>query len=105
MRVYRLTAAYITTLFYLTLGIIIILLGIIILRENAKQRINRITALMMFFAGMGPIFGAFGLLLQASPEANLALAPFRKIFFIWEFFFPQMLLFSFFFIYSCFVSS
>lgn len=97
MRANRLTAAYITTLFYLTLGIIIILLGIIILRENPKQRINRVTAMMMFFAGMGPIFGAFGLLLQASPEANLALAPFRRIFLIWEFFFPQMLLFSFLF--------
>jgi sigma-B regulation protein RsbU (phosphoserine phosphatase) len=88
------TIAYATSLLYLTLGVIIILLGLIIIKENAKQRINRITGVMMFFAGMGSIFGAFGLLLQAAPEANAALEPFRKIFLVWEFFFPQMLLFS-----------
>jgi len=41
----------------------------IILRENFRQRINRITGLMMFFAGMGPIFGAFGLLLASTPAS------------------------------------
>ncbi|MCK4826755.1 hypothetical protein KA005_64055, partial [bacterium] len=88
------TILYATSLLYLTLGAIIILLGFTILKENFRQRINRITGVMMFFAGTGSIFGAFGLLLQASliPEVNLE--PFRKIFLVWEFFFPQMLLFS-----------
>jgi serine phosphatase RsbU (regulator of sigma subunit) len=79
------------------LGLILCLLGMIILRENFRQRINRITGFMMFFAGMGPIFGAFGLLLASTPASALNLEPFRKVFLIWEFFFPQMLLFSFFF--------
>lgn len=87
-------SAHIASLVYLTLGIIIILLGLIILKENTRERINRITGVMMFFAGTGPIFGAFGLLLQTSPEAALTLAPFGKLFLIWEFFFPQMLLFA-----------
>jgi sigma-B regulation protein RsbU (phosphoserine phosphatase) len=91
------TAQYIISLIYLTFGIIIILLGLIILKENFRQRINRITGLMMFFAGTGPIFGAFGLLLQASPLNQFDLVLFRKIFLVWEFFFPQMLLFSFIF--------
>ncbi len=85
---------YLTSLFYLTIGVIIILLGIIIFKENFRQRINRITGVMMFFAGTGPIFAAFGLLLQQSPAANMDLEVFRKIFLVWEFFFPQMLLFS-----------
>jgi sigma-B regulation protein RsbU (phosphoserine phosphatase) len=78
----------------LTLGVLIILLGLIILKENFRQRINRITGLMMFFAGMGPIFAAFGLLLQNAPAPSMDLEPFRKVFVIWEFFFPQMLLFA-----------
>ena len=88
------TAAYVTSLLYLSMGVIIILLGLIILKENFGQRINRITGVMMFFAGTGPIFGAFGLLLQMNPVPNIDLEPFRKIFLIWEFFFPQMLLFA-----------
>ncbi len=89
------TLAYIISLLYLTLGIVLILLGLIILKENPKQRIHRITSVMMFFAGIGPIFGAFGLLLQTSPESSAIIEPFRKVFILWEFFFPTMLLFSF----------
>jgi hypothetical protein len=85
----------ITALFYLTLGVILLLLGLVILKENFHQRINRITGVMMFFAGTGPIFAAFGLLLQISTSTQFSLEPFRKIFLVWEFFFPQMLLFAF----------
>ncbi len=91
------TVASVIALLYLTLGLILCLLGMIILRENFRQRINRITGLMMFFAGMGPIFGAFGLLLASTPASALNLEPFRKVFLVWEFFFPQLLLFSFYF--------
>ncbi len=86
-------SATITSLAYLTLGVVLFLLGIIILKEDVRQRINRITAMMMFFAGTGPLFGAFGLLLQNAPEA-VDLDFFRRLFLIWEFFFPQMLLFA-----------
>lgn len=88
---------YIISFIYLTLGIILVLLGIIICKENFHQRINRVTGIMMFFAGIGPIFGAFGLLLSQSLEAQVNIGLFRKIFLIWEFFFPQMLLLSFIF--------
>ena len=89
------TVTYVTSLLHLTFGVIIILLGLIILKENFHQRINRITGVMMFFAGMGPLLGAYGLLMQMNPSAYGDLAPFRRIFLVWEFFFPQMLLFSF----------
>lgn len=89
------TVMYGTSLVYLALGIIILVLGFIILKENPRQRVNRITSVMMFFAGTGPIFGACGLLLQASSKVPMDLEPFRRVFLVWEFFFPQMLLFSF----------
>ena len=93
-RVTDVTVITIIAVLYLTLGLIITLLGLIILKENFRQRVNRITGFMMFFAGAGPIFAAFGILLQLSPATAVDLGLFRKLFLIWEFFFPQMLLFS-----------
>jgi serine phosphatase RsbU (regulator of sigma subunit) len=87
-------AALLTSIFYLTLGVILLLLGLVILRENIHQRINRITGIMIALAGTGPVFAAFGLLLQNVSAAQINLALFRKLFLVWEFFFPQMFLFS-----------
>jgi len=67
----------------------------IILKDNIKQRINRITGIMMLLAGTGPIFGAFGILMQSVPDTYTSLQPLSRLFLVWEFFFPQMLLFSF----------
>jgi sigma-B regulation protein RsbU (phosphoserine phosphatase) len=86
-----------TSLFYLICGIILLLLGIVIFRENPRQRINRVTGVMMILAGTGPIFGAFGLLLSHASATRIDLGFFRKVFLIWEFFFPQLLLFSLYF--------
>lgn len=86
--------AYFTSIFYLTLGILILTIGIIIIKEDFRQRVNRITGVMMFFAGTGPIFAACGMLFQQSAESAAHLAPFYNIFLIWEFFFPQMLMFA-----------
>jgi phosphoserine phosphatase RsbU/P len=86
--------ALVTSLFYLTLGVLLLLLGLIILRENVRQRINRITGIMMALAGTGPVFAAFGLMVQNVSAAQINLALFRKLFLVWEFFFPQMFLFS-----------
>ena len=88
------TLSYATSIFYLTLGILILLIGIIIVKENIRQRVNRITGMMMFYAGMGPIFAACGILFE-STDAAITLSRYYNIFLIWEFFFPQMLIFSF----------
>ncbi|NQT27832.1 SpoIIE family protein phosphatase [candidate division KSB1 bacterium] len=86
--------------FYLSFGVILILLGLIIVKENSRRRLNQITGMMMFFAGMGPIFGAFGLFWPDVTAAGLSLEPFRFVFTVWEFFFPLLLLFSFYFPYE-----
>jgi len=74
--------------------VVIILLGLIILRENPRQRINRITGIMMLLAGTGPLFAAFGFLMQLSTAVPISPLPLRRLSLIWEFFFPQMLLFA-----------
>ncbi|MBN1155572.1 SpoIIE family protein phosphatase [candidate division KSB1 bacterium] len=80
---------------YLTMGVLILLLGILIFRDNPNRRLNRVTGSMMFFTAIVPIMISFSLLIQQVPAASeFDLSLFHKIFLIWEFFFPQLLLFS-----------
>jgi len=81
---------------YLVCGIILLFLGVVILRENAQNRINQVTSLMLFFAGLGPLFGALGTILKSvGLSATLERSIFyQNIFYFWELFFPQLLLFS-----------
>jgi sigma-B regulation protein RsbU (phosphoserine phosphatase) len=81
---------------YLAGGLALFLLALVIFRENPKQRINRVTGTMMFFAALGPIFGAFGVLLQHLNPARAVLQTsfYFNFFYLWEFFFPQLVLFS-----------
>lgn len=88
----------ITAVIYLTIGILILLLGVLIFRENPNRRINRVTGIMMFLAALAPIMGAFGLLIKnVSPVSEIDLSILNRIYLVWEFFFPQLLLFSFIF--------
>ncbi len=83
------------SIIYLTIGVLILLLGILIFRENPTRRINRVTGIMMFFASLAPIMGGFGVLIRAYPMAlDIDTTILNRLFLIWEFFFPQLLVFS-----------
>ena len=79
---------------YLVCGIVLFFLGVTILSEDYRGRLNRITSLMLFFAGSGPVFAAFGTILKASGLSSTTSLFYTNIFFLWELFFPQLLLFS-----------
>ena len=81
---------------YVILGAILFVLGTIIFRENPRNRVNRITGVMLFFAGLGPVFGAVGTALGPEPTARyLSRAPFYyNMFYFWEVFFPQLVFFA-----------
>jgi len=84
-----------TSIIYLTVGVLLALIGILIFRESPSQRINRATAVMLILAALAPIMGAFGLLInKMNAQLKLDLQLFQRIFLIWEFFFPQLLYFS-----------
>lgn len=86
----------VVAVFYLALGAVLIWLGTVILRENPKSRVNRITALMLLFAGLGPVFAAIGTTIeQGQPGSTLPTTFPYNLFFLWELFFPQLLLFAF----------
>ncbi|MDW7679232.1 MAG: GAF domain-containing protein, partial [bacterium] len=87
--------AFITSIIYLSIGVLLFLLGLFIYRENKTKRLNRITAVMIFFAALAPLMGAFGLMiLKTNSQLRLDLEIFHGWFLLWEFFFPQLLIFS-----------
>ncbi len=79
----------------LCLGGLVFLLGLLILRENPRQRLNRVVALMLFFGGFGSILAALSFL-SAGPGGAAGGAPqsVQNFSYLWEFFFPTLFLFA-----------
>lgn len=86
----------VTASIYLACGVILLFLGGIILREDPRSQVNRTTALMLFFAGLAPLLASMGAFIGFAGEADsVTRSPFtRNIFYVWEFFFPFLLLFA-----------
>ena len=81
----------------LCLGGLVFLLGLLILRENPRQRLNRVVALMLFLGGFGSILAAMSFL-NAGPGgvavAGAAQRTDQNFSYLWEFFFPTLFLFA-----------
>jgi serine phosphatase RsbU (regulator of sigma subunit) len=78
------------------LGSVILFLGIAILRDGGRERLHRVTALMLFFGGLGALLTGLGLAARASAPTGAALFSEVGLQFApaWEFFFPALLLFT-----------
>ena len=81
---------------YAMVGVLVVFLGIIILREAPRERANRATAFMLFSGGMGSVLGAIGFIIDilgtsGKPHSNDFL---RSFGYLWEFFFPSLLYFA-----------
>jgi serine phosphatase RsbU (regulator of sigma subunit) len=81
---------------YLAGGIVTFLLGITILRQNPRGLVNRATALMLFAGGTGPLLGVIDLLANPHliPGTFLYTNLVTNFEYVWEFFFPALLVFS-----------
>lgn len=73
----------------LVLGGLVFLLGFVILRENPRQRLNRVVSLMLFFGGFGAVLAALTLLV---PGKAGAAALQSNVAYVWELFFPTAFL-------------
>jgi hypothetical protein len=69
----------------LVLGGLVFLLGLVIFRENPRQRLNQIVSLLLFFGGFGSVLA--GLALQMPLRTPGAVAPASEAL-LWELFFP-----------------
>lgn len=88
------TNATIGTIYLLVAGLVF-LLGFVILREAPRERLNRATALMLFFAGLGSVLGAIGFVLESLSAARAGSNDLLRSFnYLWELFFPSLLYFA-----------
>ncbi|TMQ58672.1 MAG: GAF domain-containing protein [Candidatus Eisenbacteria bacterium] len=81
---------------YLIVGGLVILLGIVILREAPREKANRATALMLSFGGLGSVLGAIGFILEGAGAAARTGSTdlLRSFNYLWELFFPSLLYFA-----------
>lgn len=81
---------------FLVCGIVIFLLGLTLLRVGRMSAPMRAAALMLFFAGLGPLLSASGMILQHSlREGSVLFTSMLENFeYLWEFYFPSLLLFA-----------
>jgi len=87
---------YVLASFHLILGGLILLLSVVLLRENPRNRLNWLLALVLFFAGLGATIGSSDFLMpQIDPKASRERVDLVVQFsYLWEFFFPTLLLFA-----------
>jgi serine phosphatase RsbU (regulator of sigma subunit) len=81
---------------YLVFGVVIFLLGLTLLRVGRASAPTRAAALMLFFAGVGPLLSASGLMLERSLREGAVLytSMVENFEYLWEFYFPSLLLFA-----------
>jgi len=81
---------------YLVGGVFIFLLGLTILRTGTSSTPTRATALMLFFAGLGPVLSATSIIVQSTlkQDAVVYRSMVDNFEYLWEFYFPSLLLFS-----------
>lgn len=80
---------------YLIFSALLFFTGTIIFRENPYRRLNRVTSLMLVFAGLAPLFAAMDVFMGRPSGGVTETVPFyENLFFLWELFFPQLVLFS-----------
>jgi serine phosphatase RsbU (regulator of sigma subunit) len=86
----------IISLLYLACGVFVFLLGLTILRIGQSSAPTRAAALMLFFAGVGPLLTATGIILERTlrPGSVVYLNPVQNFEYLWEFYFPSLLLFA-----------
>ncbi|MBN2185104.1 MAG: SpoIIE family protein phosphatase [Candidatus Krumholzibacteriota bacterium] len=89
------TSSYLAS-FYFVSGTIIFFLGVMILRYSSRDVVGWATALVLFFAGSGPILGGIGVILEKNLQQGTFL--FNNVMenfgYSWEFFFPSLMLFA-----------
>ncbi len=84
------------TILSFALGATLLFLATTALRDNFSNKLNRITALVFFFAGLAPIFQALGSAIRRFPNAS---NPFDEsllynFYPAWELVFPMLIVFT-----------
>jgi len=79
----------------LALSGLVFLLGLLILRESPRQRLNRMVSSMLFFGGFGSLLAGLALLPGRTGSGSGTSSQFVQHYaYLWEFFFPALFVFA-----------
>jgi serine phosphatase RsbU (regulator of sigma subunit) len=84
---------FVSIVFFIS-AILLLLIGTVVLRDNPRRRLNRVAGLMLILAGLGPLFAAIGSLFDVGASSARSGSAITGLFYLWELFFPQLILFS-----------
>lgn len=75
-------------------SVLLLFMGTVVLRDNPRRRLNRITGIMLILVGLGPLFAALGNFFGVQTGGTRPQSAIVGLSLIWELFFPQLVLFS-----------
>ncbi len=84
---------FVSVIFFVA-SVLLLLMGTVVLRDNPRRRLNRITSTMLIFAALGPLFASLGEFFGGDVSQAERSSAITGLFYLWEFFFPQLILFS-----------
>ncbi len=81
---------------YFAAGALMLGWGLGLFRRFGQEELHRVVAVMLFFGGIAPILAGVGLVQPTSADGEIVLLGgfLERFSYIWEFFFPTLLLFS-----------
>jgi serine phosphatase RsbU (regulator of sigma subunit) len=81
---------------YFATGALMLVWGLGLMRRFGQEELHRVVAAMLFFGGIAPILAGVGLVQPPSEDGQIVLLGgfLERFSYIWEFFFPTLLLFS-----------
>jgi len=75
-------------------SVLLLFMGTVVLRDNPRRRLNRITGIMLILVGLGPLFAALGNFFGVQTAGSRPQSAIVGLSLIWDLFFPQLVLFS-----------
>jgi len=75
-------------------AVLLLFIGTVVLRDNPRRRLNRVTGMMLILVGLGPLFAAIGYFFNVAGGSTRTVSALTGISLVWELFFPQLILFS-----------
>jgi serine phosphatase RsbU (regulator of sigma subunit) len=84
---------FVSIVFFIS-AVLLLLMGAVVLRDNPRRRLNRITGFMLILVGLGPLFTAVGSFFEVTSGVGRPGPVVTGLSLTWELFFPQLVLFA-----------
>ncbi len=84
---------FVSVIFFIS-AVLLLLFGTVVLKDNPRRRLNRVTGLMLILVALGPLAEAVGTFFEITSGTSGPGETVRGLSLVWELFFPQLILFA-----------